>query len=84
MRLDFALDEPRAPGPDDVLRSPRLDRRILDARPTESRVWSNRWTLTLGPGLPAGSLEPLRDGIVIDSFVYRRGEGPRDFFDPDG
>lgn len=33
----------------DVLLAERVAYRVIDARPTESRIWANRWTVDVHP-----------------------------------
>lgn len=82
--LDRHPDDDRPPPKvRDVVRSSRTDRRVLDVWETESARWPNRWTVVVGPSMPAGSLEPLPpDGEVLEVTTYRRGEGPEDFYGP--
>lgn len=46
--LDLHPDNPNCPQIGDVLVTTRAEYPVVDVWPTESRVWSNRWTLTLG------------------------------------
>lgn len=75
--LDLAPDDEEAPQPGDVLRGPRVDVEVVEACPTESRVWPHRWTVTvrsLGP-------HAARPGRRILWFrPYARGETPADVF----
>lgn len=71
-------EDPPAPG--DLIRSTRNRYRVLDVRPVESRVWSNRWKLTL-ENLGRHEDAPWAEGE--HSFRrYRPGEGPEDSYGP--
>ena len=45
--LDLPLDDHEAIAPGDIIVSARLVQRVTDARPVESRVWGNRWRVTM-------------------------------------
>ena len=84
--LDLPL---QATGPDDppqvgdVMLGARHAHRVVDIWPTDSRVWANRWTVTLEPLGPYApdDLPPCDDGCRYREWrTYRRGEGPREFF----
>lgn len=70
----------------DVVVTARLVRIITEVRPVESRIWHDRWHLTLqkvGPvdPWPTEALAPLlADGVRVHRLgpLYRRGEGPAD------
>jgi hypothetical protein len=81
--LDLAADEPRSPDRGDVLAGPRAAYRIIEARPVESRIWCNRWALTverIGSRDDLARVPPEEYAYVWDSTPYRRGEGPSDVF----
>lgn len=86
--LDQALENDRAPLVGDVIVSARTVRRVVDVRPVESRVWPNRWRLTvdyIGKATNGRPDEPvaIEEGRqVITTSLYRRGEGPVEFFGP--
>lgn len=84
--FDLALEDPRNPDAGDVLVSARRVYRITEAVPVDSKVWGNRWRLTVHtvgtatdgrpdimPWLEAGNR-------VWYSSHYRRGETPAEFF----
>lgn len=84
--LDLPLD---ATGPDappsvgDIMLGARHAHRVVDIWPTDSRVWPNRWTVTLEPLGPydPDHLPPIRESCEYRTWrTYRRGEGPREFF----
>lgn len=80
--VDLALDDEDAPQPGEILRGPLVDHLIVDAWPTESDAWANRWTCvirSLGPhdGRPDRAGRRIRPVVT-----YRRGEGPLDRFGP--
>lgn len=56
---DLELDNPRAPQPGDIMVGARVAYRIVEARPVESRVWGNRWKLTVRRVGPS----PRGDGV---------------------
>lgn len=84
--LDLALDNPSNPIAGDVLVSTRAVYRITDVRPVDSRVWANRWKLTVQRIGDATNGEPnswptLGEGNRRwDSVPYRRGETPQSVF----
>lgn len=84
--LDQALTNHRAPRPGDVLLTARTVQRVVDARPVESRVWANRWRLTVHSAGTATNHVPDEPVVVpegcerIVTEVYRRGETPAEFF----
>ena len=78
--LDLAPFSDFAPQPGDVVVGQRREWRIIEAWPTESRIWPYRWTLRLGPGMPIGSLQPLGPhNIRIPTRRYEPGERPGDW-----
>lgn len=80
---DLPLTEEQAPRPGDYMTSVRCAYEIVDAVPVESRVWPNRWKLTLRR-LPSGCNDdppiPQLDHVTWPSERYRRGESPAEFF----
>jgi hypothetical protein len=87
MTLDLAPDNEEPPSLGDVVTTARAAYEVVDVRPVESRVWSNRWRLELGR-LPSGSNDdpplPRRGGARTHSTsTYAKGETPAQFFGVD-
>lgn len=84
LNLDLALDDEDNPAVGDVLVSARCAYRVWEARPVDSRLWGNRWALTLRPLGPhhREPPEPAPGGRRWYSKPYRRGEKPADHFGP--
>lgn len=86
MTLDCAPGSP-PPQVGDVLVKPRKKYRITEVRPIESRVWPNRWKVTMvESGLSGGHIcwwDPYdRRWTCFHTTSYRRGEGPVEFYGP--
>ena len=86
--LDLALDDPRSPVAGDVLTTARNVYRITEARPVDSRVWGNRWKLTLRlvgtlaneNTWPTVNAENETGARVWHSSRYAKGETPQQYF----
>lgn len=89
---DLPLDEEDHPEAGDVMVGPRNAYRVVDARPTDSRVWENRWTVFVRPLGPIERRDglgyppmPAGGGRHWDFSPYPHGVGPRDHYgEPDG
>ena len=86
--LDLALDDDRPPIAGDTVVTARTVNRVVEARPVESRVWGNRWKVTLHR-TGERTLEDRRlcrvpateDGArCFVTVLYRPGETPERFF----
>lgn len=81
---DLPLDEPDHPEPGDVMVGPRNAYVVVDAHPTDSRVWENRWTVFLRPlgPMPDRARPPLppEGGRHWNFSPYPPGVGPRDHY----
>jgi hypothetical protein len=84
-RLDYFDDSHRAE-PGDLVTTDRLCYRVLAVRPVESRIWNDRWALTLerlGP-LPVDpswvevSKQEYGSCEVVQTLRYRPGETAQD------
>jgi hypothetical protein len=75
--MDLAPDDLVAPAPGDLVHSARATYRVTGSREVESRVWCNRWALTL-ERLPGAG--PGTGGREFHVRSYRRGETPAEFF----
>lgn len=88
--MDLALDDHEPPGHDDVLVSVQAVYRVIEVRPVESRLWPNRWHLTVVrvgdalDGAPVTPTGPGPSGRLFGTRRYRQGEGPADVFGPAG
>lgn len=78
--MDLHPDDTRPPVAGEVVHTARASYRVTGSREVDSRVWCNRWSLTL---------ERLADGTrpapgVREFYTrsYRRGETPAQFFPP--
>lgn len=77
--FDIGLDDTRAPAPGDLVHrhSPVKNIeswwRITDARPVESKLWGNRWALTIERLLAPPT---STDRFVWESWAYAKGERP--------
>lgn len=71
------LDDRQPPVPGDFLQGVRARYEVTEVRPVDSRVWWNRWLLTV-VRVPSQS-EPSFGRRVHPFRRYRRGEGPEDF-----
>lgn len=80
--LDLALDDDRPPQAGDVIVTARTVNRVTAARPVESRVWGNRWAVTVSridsEGRFAANVEP--GARCFTTTAYKRGETPAEFF----
>lgn len=86
--FDLAPDDTRAPCAGDLLVTARLVYRVTFVRPVDSRVWDNRWALTVtrlgartGPGVWAEANAGTPEGARCwHSARYARGETPQSFY----
>jgi hypothetical protein len=83
MNFDLALDDPTNPVAGDILHSTSRVRQqhswyvIVEARPVDSRVWGNRWALTLRRLAGSPKAHEVNVGArVWYSTPYARGERP--------
>jgi len=79
--MDLALDEDQPPQPGDRVGTARAHYTVVASRPVESRVWPNRWHLTLRRTDPP-RVPPLDGTRYFPTRAYRRGERPDDHFGP--
>lgn len=87
--FDLPLEEPSSPCRGDLMIGPRLIHEVLDARPVDSRLWANRWSLEVRAVTTVDELDPrlgvyalLGDGCRTWYWRrYRRGERPAEFFE---
>jgi hypothetical protein len=81
--MDLAVDDPRTPERGDIMYSARLVYEVLDARPVESKIWTNRWRLDVrrvGPRTAETVVVPRPGAQAWHTRLYQRGETPADHF----
>lgn len=86
--MDMHPDDELPPVPGDLMTTARKAYEVVESRPVESRVWCNRWKITLRP-LDRGSNDDpphlSREGQRwFPTTAYRRGETPLDHFGVEG
>ena len=77
--LDLAADDQHPPAPGDIMVTARTRGRVTGVREVDSRVWCNRWAITVEP-IPASTL--AGGARTFTTQPYRRGERPVDVFGP--
>lgn len=86
--VDFHPDDPTQIHAGDILHTVSRARRseswhrILDAWPTDSKIWPNRWTLKIDDRSDH-PLTPDEGKQIHNTTPYTAGEGPREYFDVD-
>lgn len=81
-RFDRFDEQRPLPEPGDVYLTERIVYKVLRIRPIESRIWHDRWSVTLERICRRADwnyqwdVEGARVHYVV---TYKKGEGPRDF-----
>ena len=82
--LDMAEGDEYPPAPGDLLTTERMVYLVTAVCEVDSRVWCNRWSLTLDRLGPIRDLVEIRhrypDGDIRRTTRYAKGEGPAQFF----
>lgn len=85
MTIDLAPDDTKPPKPGDVVLTARTMNRVVASRPIDSRIWCNRWHVTLDRLSSGGDISGLgalaKGGArVFRTRPYLRGERPQDVY----
>lgn len=91
-RIDYFWPDSRRAEPGDLLLGLSLVYRVTAVRPVESRLWHDRWMLTVErvghrdgdlldnlPAWKAESVELYGSCFVMETGAYQKGETPQDY-----